>query len=171
MERCPKCGYSPGKKDPVPYQDIMDYFNQRTGKQFRHSTPATRRLIKARWNEGFKLIDFHKVIDNQAKKWESNPDMTDYLRPQTLFSGKFESYLQNAAPKQAETRRREQPIITGLSNLQKGAAILKTRGKDDFEKFADEIHMSLEDRECVYMNVNVQPFANKMKEIGKRVFK
>lgn len=80
------------KQEAIPYEEIVNYLNEKTGKQYRHTTPKTRELIKARWNEGFRLDDFKKVIDNEVLKWK-NTEMETYLRPVTLFSTKFESYL------------------------------------------------------------------------------
>jgi hypothetical protein len=39
------------------------------------------------------LEDFRRVIENIAASWGRNPEMQNYLRPETLFSNKFESYL------------------------------------------------------------------------------
>ena len=39
------------------------------------------------------MDDFKKVIDNKINDWKNNNDMQKYLRPETLFGNKFESYL------------------------------------------------------------------------------
>lgn len=80
------------KQEQIPYQEIIEYLNGKTGKQYRYTTPKTRELIKARWKEGFSLNDFKKVIDNKTLEWK-NTKWENYLRPVTLFSTKFESYL------------------------------------------------------------------------------
>jgi uncharacterized phage protein (TIGR02220 family) len=82
------------QKDVIPYQEIVDYLNLKAGTSYRHSTSSTQKLIRARWNEGFRLDDFKQVIDNMTAKWKGDPKMEQYLRPQTLFGTKFESYLQ-----------------------------------------------------------------------------
>jgi uncharacterized phage protein (TIGR02220 family) len=79
--------------DKIPYQEIITYLNQKTGKNFSHKSKETRRLIQARWNQAFRLPHFIQVIDTKCAKWLSDPNMIDYLRPQTLFGTKFESYL------------------------------------------------------------------------------
>lgn len=86
--------YSPAKKqDPIPYKEIIDYLNMRTGSQYRHTTKKTRELIRARWNEGFRLEDFKTVIDKKCVEWIGT-EWEKFLRPETLFrAGKFESYL------------------------------------------------------------------------------
>ena len=84
---------SSDEQDDVPYKEIVDYLNLKTSKSYKHSTSKTKSLIKARWNEGFRVDDFKKVIDNKCFEWIGNPDMAKYLRPETLFGTKFEGYL------------------------------------------------------------------------------
>lgn len=86
-----------GKPDGIPYSEIVDYLNQKTGKKFKATTDKTKRLIKARFNEGFEVTDFKQVVDNQTQAWLNSPKWSKYLRPETLFGPKFESYL-NARP-------------------------------------------------------------------------
>ena len=58
---------------------------------FRHGTEATKKHIRARWREGYRLEDFTRVIDAKCEEWLDS-DMEKYLRPQTIFGPKFESY-------------------------------------------------------------------------------
>lgn len=81
----------PGKEGP-PYEEIVNYLNKRTGKHFKCSTKATRDAIRARWIEGFRLSDFQRVIDTKTKGW-AGTEFDKFIRPQTLFGNKFESYL------------------------------------------------------------------------------
>ena len=75
---------------------IIDYLNQKTGSSFRPAAAASKRAISARLNEGFTVPDFRDVIDEKSRQWIGNETMERYLRPQTLFGNKFESYLQEA---------------------------------------------------------------------------
>lgn len=79
--------------DDIPYKEIIDYLNEKTGSQFRNTTKKTQTLIKARFAEGFNLDDFKKVIDTKATEWLNDSKMNMYLRPKTLFGTNFESYL------------------------------------------------------------------------------
>lgn len=81
------------------YQEIINYLNEKTNKNFRYQSTATQRLIKARLNEGFTLEDFKKVIDTKCADWLNDEKMVEYLRPETLFSNKFEGYLNSAKQK------------------------------------------------------------------------
>lgn len=78
-------------KENIPYLEIIDYLNSKSGSHYRN-TDSTRRLIHARFQEGFTKEDFFKVIDIKVSSWTGS-DMEKYIRPQTLFSPKFESYL------------------------------------------------------------------------------
>jgi len=97
---------SSDEQDDVPYKEIVDYLNLKTSKSYKRSTSKTKSLIKARWNEGFRLDDFKKVIDNKCFEWIDNSDMAKYLRPETLFGTKFEGYLNenNVAPQTQEEK-------------------------------------------------------------------
>jgi len=86
------------KAEQIPYKEIIDYLNEKANKSFKHTAVANKKLIKARWNESYRLNDFKHVIDTKASQWLTNDEMSQYLRPATLFSNKFDSYL-NEQPK------------------------------------------------------------------------
>lgn len=79
--------------EPVPYQEVVGYLNQKTGKNFKHTSKVTQRHIRARLAEGFTVSDFKQVIDKKCSDWLRDQKMKEYLRPETLFGTKFESYL------------------------------------------------------------------------------
>lgn len=81
------------KPDPIPYHEIVNHLNAVCNTDYQAKTKATQRIIQARWNEGFRLDHFKKVIDTMQAKWGRDPKMQSYLRPVTLFGTKFESYL------------------------------------------------------------------------------
>ena len=55
-------------------------------------------------NEGFKEEDFYTVIDKKSAEWLSDSKMSKYLRPETLFGTKFEAYLNQQIPNNAQIR-------------------------------------------------------------------
>lgn len=75
---------------------IINYLNQKTGTRYRASTKKTQMCVRARLAEGFDVDDFKTVIDSKVEQWGNDERMSEYLRPETLFGTKFESYLQNA---------------------------------------------------------------------------
>ena len=80
------------EKEIYIYSSIVDYLNLKANTKYRSSSNKTKTLIKTRINEGYSEEDFKKVIDNKTDEW-LNTDMEKYLRPETLFGTKFESYL------------------------------------------------------------------------------
>jgi len=72
--------------------EIIDYLNEKADTNYRHTTSKTRNLIKARFNEGFTLADFKIVIDKKISSWKGT-EWEKFIRPETLFGTKFESYL------------------------------------------------------------------------------
>ena len=94
--------------DPIPYREIIDYLNQKAGKSFKHSAAGNKKVIKARWNEGYKLDQFKRVVDNKCQDWLNDEKMSQYLQPSTLFGNKFDQYLNqrksnsNGAPQKSE---------------------------------------------------------------------
>jgi len=80
----------------IPFQKIVSFLNEKSGKDFKPQTKSTKTCIKARWAEGFKEEDFLVVISHKCEEWAADSKMCDYLRPQTLFGNKFEAYLQSA---------------------------------------------------------------------------
>lgn len=91
---------SPAKAERIPCKEIIDYLNEQTGRKYSHKANKNQDLIKARWNEGFRLDDFIQVVDNKVNDWLRDEKMNQYLRPATLFSNKFDGYLN-------ETNKRE----------------------------------------------------------------
>lgn len=86
--------------------EIVDYLNQAANTSFKASSKNTQSLINARTREGFTVDDFKAVIDGRVKAWATDPKMSEYLRPQTLFGTKFESYL-NASKAKPKTDEEE----------------------------------------------------------------
>lgn len=83
----------------IPYENIVSYLNEKAGKSFKHKTAKTRSLIKARFKDGFTIDDFKQVIDIKTAQWLTDPNMNQYLRPETLFGNKFEGYLNEKGAK------------------------------------------------------------------------
>lgn len=86
-------------KTPDPTEEVIGYLNRHAGTHYKPTTASTRKLVKARLNEGFTVEDIKQVIDKKCADWLNNRDMAQYLRPETLFGPKFESYL-NARSRQ-----------------------------------------------------------------------
>jgi uncharacterized phage protein (TIGR02220 family) len=87
-------------------KEIISYLNQKADKNFKTSTKATQSKINARLKEGFEFSDFKKVVDLKVSQWKGSPKMDGYLRPETLFGTKFESYV-NEKPGKRNGHKKE----------------------------------------------------------------
>ncbi len=87
---------------------IIDYLNEKCNTNYKLSSTKTKNCITARINEGYSLDDFKKVINIKAAEWLENFEMAKYLRPETLFGNKFESYL-NQKPVKPQSSKQQKP--------------------------------------------------------------
>ena len=93
--------HSPAKAEQIPYKEIIEYLNKKTGKSVSYKSKGNRNLISARWNEDYTLEDFKKVIDNKVADWfgtgvtfNNGKKAETYLHPSTLFrQSNFDKYL------------------------------------------------------------------------------
>lgn len=84
----------------TPYiKTIVEYLNECAGTNYKYQTAATQQHIKARLKEGFTVDDFKTVIDVMVEEWGNDTEMKKFLRPQTLFGTKFESYRNRVTEK------------------------------------------------------------------------
>ena len=82
--------------------EIINHLNVVCGTFYKTTTKKTEELINVRIKEGFSVDDFKKVIDIKFKEWSTDDKFCKFLRPETLFSNKFESYLNQLNKKKKE---------------------------------------------------------------------
>lgn len=100
----PPSSSSSSKKDILSsVQEVIEHLNAKSGKKFNPKTKSTVGHINARLSEGFTVDDFKHVINVKCEQWLKDPSMNKFIRPDTLFAGKFEAY------------RNEQPITKAPS--------------------------------------------------------
>lgn len=92
----------PEAPQPDHNKIIVDYLNEKADTKYKHTTRKTKDCIRARMKEGFTLDDFFRVIEVKCAEWLGT-EWEKYLRPETLFGTKFESYL-NTKPRKAGER-------------------------------------------------------------------
>lgn len=74
-------------------EKIIADLNLKSGKNYR-VTADVKKLVSGRMKDGFTIEDFLKVNETMSAKWKDNPDMNQYLRPETLYGPKkFQGYL------------------------------------------------------------------------------
>jgi len=99
------------KKDIIPYKEIIKYFNEVTGKNYKHQSKPTRSVISARISEGFTVDDLKSVIFKKTSEWKGTENDL-YLRPETLFGAKkFEGYVNQAVPLSGPKKRKTSDIV------------------------------------------------------------
>ena len=125
-------------------------------------------MIQARWNQGFRVDDFKKVIDNRVSYWKDDPSNEQYLRPETLFGNKFEGYL-NAPMKSlnpqaheeqaAQFKEYEKEVLNHQAKAQELRDLLRDmpQGHAKHEKFKTELARH---------NKAIIFYEKKLKEIG-----
>ena len=106
------------KPDSIPYSKIINYLNSTAKKNFK-VTQKWKDLIKARWNEGQRFDDFINVIDIKSSQWLKDQKMNKYLRPQTLFSNKFDEYLNEQQTHSYRRKRRTEEVPSHISSHKK----------------------------------------------------
>ena len=79
-------------------EQVIKHLNKITNSNYKSTTRTTRDKIIARLNEGFTLDDFIVVIDKKFWDWKGTK-FEQYMRPETLFGTKFESYLNQPVKK------------------------------------------------------------------------
>lgn len=79
----------------------IPYLNELTGMHYKTRTAKTIECIQARVNEGFTEADFRTVIWKMVREWKGT-EYEKFLRPETLFSNKFEGYLNRPDTTQEE---------------------------------------------------------------------
>jgi len=76
--------------------DVMEYFNKvlcnHNKRGYKKDGKTSVKYIKNRLKDGYSVDDMKDVIDAKSD-WLKDPQYHKYFRPQTLFSEKFESYL------------------------------------------------------------------------------
>lgn len=87
---------SPSPNPSYICSKAIELLNELSGSSFRSKSQKTQKLIAAREREGYTLEDFYKVIRHKCGQWVNDAKMQQYLRPETLFGGKFEAYLSDA---------------------------------------------------------------------------
>lgn len=118
------------EQDNIPYKEIVDYLNEKTGKNFKVGTDATRRVIKARFAEKNTLADFKKVIDVKSAEWRNDVKMQRYLQPSTLFGTKFEGYLNQSVGIKNNSQDIRNMSSEDISKLSEREIAEKWMGKD-----------------------------------------
>jgi uncharacterized phage protein (TIGR02220 family) len=108
---------APAVEEEISLTDLernaLTALNSICGKSFR-PTKGNMKFIKARIKEGYKFEDFVKVINFKLDQWGNDTKMRTYLRPETIFGTKFDSYLAEASDERLKEISDDQIIRDAL---------------------------------------------------------
>lgn len=121
--------------DNIKY--IIEYLNEKAGKNFRATSKANQQHINAKLSEGYSIEDFKTVIDRKCIDWIGT-EYEQYLRPSTLFGTKFENYL-NAKSTKQNTTPKQQKVDNGIQQESTGNIFLDMLNELHEEKEGDVI--------------------------------
>ena len=85
-------------------REVIEYLNQKTGKNFKPDADGNKRVITPRLKEGYTVAELKHIIDVKYAEWHGkvfkNGKPGDfYMRPETLFRvSKIESYQTESMP-------------------------------------------------------------------------
>ncbi|MFT8703037.1 MAG: phage replisome organizer N-terminal domain-containing protein [Oenococcus oeni] len=96
----------------------LNYFNQQSNRKFNLLAKKNTKPIIARLNEGFSPEDLKTVIDRACLHWKGKAEYEQFLRPETIFNGRFDERLNNTIKweyKQVDVKQKE--VVIDYDNL------------------------------------------------------
>ncbi|MFT8728615.1 MAG: phage replisome organizer N-terminal domain-containing protein [Oenococcus oeni] len=94
----------------------LNYFNQQSNRKFNLLAKKNTKPIIARLKEGFTPEDLKTVIDRACSHWKGKAEYEQFLRPETIFNGRFDERLNNTIKweyKQTDIKQKEITIDYG----------------------------------------------------------
>lgn len=74
--------------------EILRQFNSITGHSYEIDNPGHLKIIQVRLNKKAAVNDMIDVIVLKQQEWSGDEKMQKYIRPATLFSEKYDQYLE-----------------------------------------------------------------------------
>ena len=112
-----------GKPDDIPYEEIISYLNEKTGKNFQQDKETNRKWVRLRWQDGYRVPDFKRVVDNKCPDWLNDEENDKYLQPSTLFGNKFEGYLNQRSAQAPPEKTADQLYVEREHEAQRKAGL------------------------------------------------
>jgi len=101
-------------------EEIVADLNLILQTSYSPKTKKTQENIRARLSEGKTIDDFKTVHRKMIRAWGADAKMVKYLRPETLYSPKFESYLNMKEPTTKLTEAGTKAYLVAQEWLRKG---------------------------------------------------
>ena len=121
---------------------ILEYLNMKAKKNYS-AVPSNLKHINARLKEGYKIEDFKKVVDLKIMQWGNDKTMKAYIRPKTLFSENFDSYLNETLDKENITQTEAESLSSETREKLKNASTPQERIsilRDSLRNTEDDIY-------------------------------
>lgn len=83
-------------------KSVLDVFNEETGSVVLYFDGDTWMGLRRIFNAGRTLEDVRLVTQHKRDEWSQQAKMRRYIRPSTLYGGKFEEYLAVAKASEKE---------------------------------------------------------------------
>jgi len=112
-----KLGEDAPNKHRSNTEEVLNDFNLVMGAHYRNGR-TTQDLVNIRIKDGFSVEDFKVVHRKMLKKWGADDKMSQYLRPKTLYSDKFEGYLNMREPQTKLTEVGVKAYLVGQNWLE-----------------------------------------------------
>lgn len=109
--------------------DIVAYLNSKAKTAYRATTENTIKHISARMAEGYIEEDFKTVIDKKCAEWLGT-EFERFLRPDTLFGTKFESYLNGKV-----SEKKNKNKFSNFSQRESGYGEIEKRMIEEMKKY------------------------------------
>jgi uncharacterized phage protein (TIGR02220 family) len=94
------------------YENVISYLNEKAGKHYKSTTKSYQKLIDGLFKSEYNLENIYYVIDNKCTEWIGT-DFEKFLRPETLFGNKFETYLNQ------EQKSKQEKLFDNVSKATK----------------------------------------------------
>lgn len=117
-----------GKDKEIPFEEIVSHLNLLTNQDYNWETSFNKQWIRARWREGSRLRDFIYVNEVKAEEWLGT-DKEKYLRPQTLYGTKMESYRQQRKISRQYSEKTNKALIAAAKYLEQEGAQIENTGQ------------------------------------------
>ena len=126
------------RNQEIPFEKIVLHLNHLTGKGYRWKSKFNQGFIRARWAEGYCLDDFYYVNQVKAEKWLGT-EQEGYLRPQTLYGTKMESYRQERHTPRQYSEKTNKALVAAALFLKNKGVTLETSGLTEIDSNDAEV--------------------------------
>lgn len=144
------------EEDKTLAVEILKYLNLKSGRKFGITNCQTIRFMNERFRQNRNVEDYKKVIDFKCKEW-IDTEFEKYLKPDTLFSKKFDNYLEQSDFKKEPIK--EATGTCDIDGYKKMVDYLKTMEYEEYLKTDHWIH---------FRNETYKFFRNKCQVCGSK---